>query len=78
MKYNYAQKFLSVSRVKQGEEIDLLSKEYQSNATQLLAWVRMWDKYGRTSPEQHCGPTVKLNEEVVARLILEKMNLWLM
>ena len=50
-----------------------MSKEYHINKTQILAWVRMWDKYGRSGLEQqpHCRPTVKLKEEVV-RLILGK------
>lgn len=50
-----------------------MSKEYHINETQILAWVRMWDKYGRSGLEEQprCRPTVKLKEEVV-RLILEK------
>ena len=73
MKYSYEQRLIIVSRVKQGELIAHLSKEYHINKTQILAWVRMWDKYGRSGLEQqpHCRPTVKLKEEVV-RLILEK------
>ena len=72
MKYSYEQRLIIVSRVKQGELIAHLSKEYHINKTQILAWVRMWDKYGRSGLEQqpHCRPTVKLKEEVV-RLILE-------
>lgn len=71
MKYSYEQRLIIVSRVKQGELIARLSKEYHINKTQILAWVRM--KYGRSGLEQqpHCRPTVKLKEEVV-RLILEK------
>lgn len=73
MKYSYEQRLIIVSRVKQGEAITRLSKEYHINKTQILAWVRMWDKYGRSGLEQqpHCRPTVQLKEEVV-RLILEK------
>lgn len=73
MKYSYEQRLIIVSQVKQGELIAHLSKEYHINKTQILAWVRMWDKYGRSGLEQqpHCRPTVKLKEEVV-RLILEK------
>ena len=73
MKYSYEQRLIIVSRVKQGELIAHLSKEYHINKTQILAWVRMWDKYGPSGLEQqpHCRPTVKLKEEVV-RLILEK------
>lgn len=73
MKYSYEQRLIIVSGVKQGELIAHLSKEYHINKTQILAWVRMWDKYGRSGLEQqpHCRPTVKLKEEVV-RLILEK------
>ena len=72
MKYSYEQRLIIVSRVKQGELIAHLSKEYHINKTQILAWVRMWDKYGPSGLEQqpHCRPTVKLKEEVV-RLILE-------
>lgn len=76
MKYSYEQRLFIVSRVKQGEAIAHLSKKYHINKTQILAWVRMWDKYGRFRLEQqHCRPTVKLKEEVV-RLILEKGVLW--
>ena len=73
MKYSYEQRLIIVSRVKQGELIAHLSKEYHINEIQTLAWVRMWDKYGRSGLEQqpHCRPAVKLKEEVV-RLILEK------
>lgn len=50
-----------------------MSKEYHINETQILAWVRMWDKYGRAGLERqpHCRPTPALKEEAV-RLILEK------
>lgn len=77
MKYSYEQKFIIVSRIKQGETISHLSKEYHINETQTLTWVRMRDKYGRFGVEQppHCRPTVKLKEEVV-RLILEKGVPW--
>ena len=77
MKYSYEQRLFIVSRVKQGEVIAHLSKKYHINKTQILAWVRMWDKYDRFRLEQqpHCRPTVKLKEEVV-RLILEKGVLW--
>ena len=73
LKYSYEQRLIIVSQVKQGELITHLSKGYHINKTQILAWVRMWDKYGRSGLEQqpHCRPTVKLKEEVV-RLILEK------
>ena len=73
MKYSYEQRLIIVSRVKQGEAIAHLSKEYHISETEILAWVRMWDHYGRSGLEQqsHCRPTVKLKEEVV-RLILEK------
>lgn len=73
MKYNYKQRLIIVSRVKQGKAISHLSKEYHINKTQILAWVRMWNQYGRSGlePQPHCRPTVKLKEEVV-RLILEK------
>lgn len=73
MKYNYEQKLIIVSRVKQGEAISHLSKEYHINGTQILAWSRMWNKYGSSGLERqpHCRPTVKLKKEVV-RLILEK------
>ncbi|WP_455961450.1 helix-turn-helix domain-containing protein [Bacteroides bouchesdurhonensis] len=43
IKYSYAQRLIIVSRVKQGEAIAHLSKEYHINETQILAWVRMWD-----------------------------------
>ena len=67
MKYSYEQRLLIVSRVKQGEAIAHLSKEYHINETQILAWVRMWDRYGRSGLEkqQHCRPTLALKEEVV-------------
>jgi len=62
MKYSYNQRLLIVSRVKQGESISHLSKECHINKTQILAWVRMWDKYDRSGLEQQppCRPTVKL------------------
>ena len=77
MKYSYEQRLIIVSRVKQGELIAHLSKEYRINQTQILVWVRMWDKYGHSGLEQypHCPSTVKLKEEVV-RLILEKVYLY--
>lgn len=73
MKYSYEQRLIIVSRVKQGEAIAYLSKEYHINKTQILAWVRMWDKYGRSGLEKqpHSRPTPALKEKVV-RLILEK------
>ena len=73
LKYSYEQRLIIVSRVKQGEAIAHLSKEYHISETEILAWVRMWDRYGRSGLEQqpHYHPTVKLKEEVV-RLILEK------
>lgn len=73
MKYSYEEKLIIVRRLKQGEAVTHLSKEYHICKTQLLAWERMWDKYGRSGLEQQppCRPTVKLKEEVV-RLILEK------
>ena len=73
MKYSYEQRYLIVRRVKQGEAIAHLSKEYHINETQILAWVRMWDRYGRSGLERqpHCRPTPALKEKVV-RLILEK------
>jgi transposase len=73
MKYNYEQRLVIVQRVKQGEAIAHMSKEYHINETQILAWVRMWDKYGRAGLERqpHCRPTPALKEEAV-RLILEK------
>ncbi|MDU3579981.1 helix-turn-helix domain-containing protein [Bacteroides caccae] len=59
MKYSYEQRLIIVSRIKQGETISHLSKEYHINETQILAWVRMRDKYGRFGVEQppHCRPT---------------------
>ena len=73
MKYGYEQRLIIVSWVKQGEAIAHLSRECHINKTQILTWVRMWDKYGRSELEQqpHCRPTVQLKEEVV-HLILEK------
>ncbi len=73
MKYSYEQRLAIVQRVKQGEAIAHLSKEYHINETQILAWVRMWDKYGRAGLERqpHCRPIPALKEKVV-RLILEK------
>ena len=73
MKYSHKQRLIIVNRVKQGEAIVHLSKEYHIKETQILAWVRMWNKYGRSALEQqaHCRPTVKLKKEVV-RLTLEK------
>ena len=73
MKYSYEQRLVIVQRVKQGEAIAHLSKEYHINETQILAWVRMWDRYGRSGLEKqpHCRPTSALKEKVV-RLILEK------
>ena len=73
MKYSYDLRLVIVQRVKQGEAIAHLSKEYHINKTQILAWVRMWDKYGRVGLEKqpHCRPTPALKEKVV-RLILEK------
>ena len=73
MKYSYEQRLIIVSRVKQEEAIAHLSRECHINKTQILTWVRMWDKYGRSELEQqpHCRPRVQLKEEVV-RLILEK------
>ena len=73
MKYSYEQRLVIVQRVKQGEAIAHLSKEYHINATQILAWVRMWDRYGRCGLEKqpHSRPTPALKEKVV-RLILEK------
>ena len=62
-----------MQRVKQGEAISHLSKEYHINETQILAWVRMWDRYGRSGLEKqpHCRPTTALKEKV-ERLIIEK------
>lgn len=73
MKYSYEQRLVIVQRVKQGEAIAHLSKEYHINETQILAWVRMWDRYGRSGLEKqpHCRPSSALKEKVV-RLILEK------
>ena len=73
MKYSYEQRLVIVQRVKQGEAIARLSKEYRINETQILAWVRMWDRYGRSGLEKqpHCRPTPALKEKAV-RLILEK------
>ena len=73
MKYSYEQRLVIVQRVKQGEAIAHLSKEYHINETQILAWVRMWDKYGPMGLEKqpHCCATPALKEKVV-RLILEK------
>ena len=73
MKYSYEQRLEIVQRVKQGEAIAHLSKEYHINETQMLAWVRMWDKYGSTGlkKQPHCRPTPALKEKVV-RLILEE------
>ena len=73
MKYSYEHRLVIVQRVKQGEPIAHLSKEYRINAAQILAWVRMWGKYGRMGLEKqpHCRPIPALKEKVV-RLILEK------
>lgn len=70
MKYSYELRLVIVQRVKQGEAIAHLSKEYHINKTQILAWVRMWDKYGRVGLEKqpHCRPTPALKEKIV-RLI---------
>ena len=64
MKYSYEQRLIIVSRVKQGELIAHLSKEYHINKTQILAWVRMWDKYGPSGLEQqpHCRPCLSLEK----------------
>ena len=64
MKYNYEQRLVIVQRVKQGEAIAHMSKEYHINETQILAWVRMWDKYGRAGRERqpHWRPTPALKE----------------
>ena len=71
MKYSYEQRLVIVQRVKQGEAIAHLSKEYHINETQILAWVRMWGKYGPKGlkKQPHCRPTPTLKEKVV-RLIL--------
>lgn len=73
MKYSYEQRYQIVSRVKAGEAIAHLSKEYGINKTQMLVWGRMWDKYGRSGLEKqpHCRLTVELKEQAV-RLFLEK------
>ena len=67
MKYSYEQRLVIVQRVKQGEAIARLSKEYRINETQILAWVRMWDRYGRSGLEKqpHCRPTPALKEKAV-------------
>ena len=57
MKYSYEHRLLIVSRVKKGEAISRLSKEYHINETQILAWVRMWDKYGRSGLEKQPLPS---------------------
>ena len=44
MKYGYEQRLIIVSRVKQEEAIAHLSRECHINKTQILTWVRMWDK----------------------------------
>ena len=64
MKYSYEQRLIIVSRVKQGEAISHLSKEYHINGTQIFAWVRMCDKYGHSGLEQqpYCRPMVKLKK----------------
>jgi len=73
MKYSYEQRLTIVSRVKQGEAIAHLSKEYHINKTQILAWVRMWNRYGRSGLEKqrHTGATSEFKKKIV-RLILEK------
>ena len=64
LKYSYEQRLIIVSRVKQGEAISHLSKEYHINGTQIFAWVRMCDKYGHSGLEQqpYCRPMVKLKK----------------
>lgn len=73
MKYSYEEKLLIVNRLHGGESICHLSKEYHISKTQLLAWVRMWDRYGRSGLEKQ-RPTQATPEfkEKIVRLILEK------
>lgn len=73
MKYSYERRLVIVCRVKHGESISHLSQEYHINKTQLLAWVRMWDRYGHSGLEKqpYCRPTPEFKEGLV-RLILEK------
>lgn len=73
MKYSYEQRLSIVSRVTQGESISGLSKEYHINKTQLLAWFRMWKRYGRSGLESqvYTRATPEFKEKIV-RLILEK------
>ena len=62
MKYSYEHRLVIVQRVKQGETIEHLSREYHINETQILAWVRIWDKYGRFGLEKQplCRPKFSL------------------
>ena len=74
MKYSYEQRLIIVSRVKQGEAIAHLSKEYHIGQTEILAWAENVGPHMAVpdwNNKSHCRPTVKLKEEVV-RLILEK------
>lgn len=73
MKYSYVERLTIVSRVNQGESIAHLSEEYHINKTQILAWVRMWNRYGRSGLEKqrHTRATPEFKEKIV-RLILEK------
>lgn len=72
MKYSYEQRFQIVNRIKQEETIAQRSKEYHINKIQMLAWVRMWNRYGRLGlekqPHSHSMPDIK---ERIVRLILE-------
>lgn len=73
MKYSYEHRQTIVKRVNQGEPITHLSKEYHINKTQILAWVRMWNRYGRSGLEKqrYTQATLEFKEKIVG-LILEK------
>lgn len=72
MKNSYEHLIIIVRRVKQGEAILRLSREYHINEPKIPVWVRMWDKYGRMGLEKQPQrrPTPAQKEKSV-RLILE-------
>ena len=74
MKYSYEHRLVIVQRVKQGETIAHLSREYHINETQILAWVRMWDK---NKNEGRCLNAPRLDNKpiIITFLAMEKVIL---
>lgn len=73
MKNGYLERMEIVGRVKSGEGISEVSRTYHVHKRYVLAWVRLYDRYGLEGIKKGGNCCVTSEEkEAIVRLILEK------